>query len=513
LLREIVPAPIPDDLAAIAARATAEDPAGRYPDVAALIADVRAYLGHFPVAARQGSGRVYRAAKFLRRHRLGAIVTAAILALLATATIVSTGLYFRAERARIEAERRFLEVRDLSRFMLFDLYDDLADSPGTVTSRARLAQMARLYLERLQQVPNAPVDLKLDIARGWRRLASVEGLSGVSSLGHPDRARDALDRAESVAGAILAGRPREAGALEEMGWIQLGRWSLSPQNEAGRRLTFEAAGWFQRALSAEPGRQGAALGLLSARKSRGYDLGEMDRSREAIAVLRQTLARLRTLHFDGALAREARALEVNILGRLGDAVYYAGDVSGALPYYREQDAIVRAELARRPSVVWTDKLGEAKFNISGTLMDLPGRLPEALAEVQAGVAALEQALSFGVDSNLQKRLFVLYAQQALVLDAMGRHGEAATVSQRSIDLRQASLASAPTDQQRQRDLAVALPNHAGILGHAGRREAACTAARQAVSLWQALRAGGALSARDARTEIAPAEAAVRTHCI
>jgi tetratricopeptide (TPR) repeat protein len=512
LLREIVPEPLAHDLDAVAFCATAEDPARRYPDLAALIADVRAYIGHFPVTARHRSGRAYRAAKFLRRHRVGAIVTSAILVLLATATIVSTALYFRAERARVEAERRFLEVRDLSRFMLFDLYDDLADSPGTVTSRARLAQMARLYLERLQQVPNPPVDLKLDIARGWRRLAAVEGLSGVSSLGHSDRATDALDRAEAVTRSILAEQPEEPGALEEMGWILAGRWTLTAQSEAGRRVNFAAAGWFHRALVAQPGRPGAELGLLTAQKNRGFDLGEMDRSRDAIPVLRQALAGLRSHRFEGRLAREARALEVNILGRLGDAVYYAGDVPGALPYYREQDAIARAERARRPSVVWTDKLGEAKFNISGTLQDIPGHLPEALAEVRAGVSALEQALAFGMDSNLQKRLLILYSQEALVLDAMGRHDEAAAVSQRSVDLRQQRLASAPRDLQRQRDLAVALPNHAGILAHAGRREAACAASRQAIALWQALRAGGALSARDARTDIPPAEAAVRTHC-
>lgn len=511
LLREILPAPGPD-LGAIVARATAADPAARYPDVARLVADIEAWLGHFPVAARTDIGWAHRAAKFLRRHRLGAIVTAGVLALFASATILSTALYLRAERARVEAERRFMEVRDLSRFMLFELYDDLADSPGTVGSRARLAAMARLYLERLQRVPNPPVDLKLDIARGWRRLAAVEGLSGVSSLGRPDRARDALDRAEAVAGAILAERPGEAGAMEEMGWVLLGRWSLSADNAASAALTLRAAGWFQRALRQEPGRAGAMLGLLTARKNRGYDLVRLDRSAEAVPVLRAALAALRAVHFPPTLAREARALEVNMLGRLGDAVYYAGDVAGSLRWYREQDAIVRAELARHQSVVWTDKLGEAKFNLSGVLEELPGHLQEALAEAEAGVAALERTLAFGADANLQIRLLILYSQEALVLDQLGRHGEAASVSQRSIDLRQARLAAAPDDPQRRRDLAAALPNHAGILAHAGRREAACAAAHQAVSAWQALRAAGELSPRDARAEVPAAEASVRTYC-
>jgi serine/threonine-protein kinase len=95
---------------------------------------------------------------------------------------------------------------------------------------------------------------------------------------------------------------------------------------------------------------------------------------------------------------------------------------------------------------------------------------------------------------------------------MGRHNEAAAVSQRSMDLRQARLASDPRNWQRRRDLAVALPNHAVILAHAGRREAACAAARQAILLWQAMRAGGLLTPRDARIDIPPAETAMRTYC-
>lgn len=512
LLREILPAPVPEDLKAITARAVAPVPADRYQDVAALAADLRAFLGHFPVAARTDPGGLYLAGRFLRRHRTGAIVTAGIMVLLAGAAILSTFLYFRAESARIEAERRFLEVRDLSQFMLFDLYDSLADSPGTVGSRARLAEVARRYLERLQQVPDAPVDLKLDIARGWRRLAAVEGLSGVSSLGRPQRAAEALDRAEAVARAILAERPEEAGALEEMGWIMLGRWSLSSDNAGSVRLNSEGAAWFSRALRSEPGRAGPNLGLLTARKNRGFELVRLDRAGEAIPVLRAALEDLRARRFEGQLARGARALETNILGRLGDAVYYAGDVAGSLPWYREQDAIVRAELAQRPSVVWTDRLGEAKFNLSGVLHELPGRRAEALGEARAGVAALERALAFGEDANLQMRLLILYSQEGLILDSLGRSVEAAAVSQRSIDLRRARLAAAPGNPQRKRDLAAALPNHAAILAHAGRAAEACAAARLAMLSWRELGSSGDLGPRDARVEVPTAAAAAALHC-
>jgi serine/threonine-protein kinase len=512
LLRELLPERPGADLDAILGKAAAADPAARYPDVAALTEDVRAVREHYPVAARRDADWRYRVAKFLRRHRTGAILTSTVILLLAGAALVATLAYVRAEQSRIEAERRFDEVRQLSRYMLFDLYDDLADSPGTLPTRLRLAETARRYLEQLQRVPGAPRDLRLDIARGWRRLAIVEGVSGASTLGRPARARAALARAEAEAEAILAENPADAGALEELGWIGFGRWTLLGSSAESGRVAARAERHFVQALAASPGRQEAWLGLLTVRRARAYDLIWANRPAEAIPLLRTALADLRRLRFDGRLRREARALEVAILGRLGDAIYYAGDIPGALVPYREADAIIRAELARRPSLVWTDKLGEAKFNLSGTLADMNGRQEEALREARAGVAAVERALEFGPDVNLERRLTFLYGQEALVLDAMGRLAEAVAISERSVALRRRRLALAPSETQNRRTLAVAMPNHARLLASAGRRAEACAAMRGALEQWAILRRSGDLAQRDAEVDVPQAETAARQHC-
>jgi serine/threonine-protein kinase len=512
LLREILPAGPGPDLAAIIAKAMRVDPQARYADVAALIEDLRAFRDHYPVSARDDSDWRYRTGKFLRRHRTGAIATAAIMLLLAGAASFSTLAYLRAERARVEAEHRFAEVRALSRFMLFDLYDDLADSPGTLPSRLRLADTARRYLEQLQRVPSAPLDLRLDTARGWRRLAAVEGLSGVSSLGRPDRARAALGRAEGEAQAILSADPDNAGALEELGWISLGRWTLLGDNVASTQMNDRGAAYFARALRIEPGRQEARLGLVMARRNRAYEMVWANRPGAAIPVARAALEVLRHEHFHGRLARDAKAVEIGLLSRIGDAVYYSGDIKGALPWYREQDATVRAELARHRSLVWTDKLGEAKFNLSGTLADLDGRRDEALVEAQAGVDAIERALAFGPDFNLERRLAILYAQQAIILEAMGRRAEAASLSQRGMDIRWRHLASAPSDPQNRRNYGVAVANHARLLAAAGRRADACAAVRSGDAQWRIQRERGDLSQRDAQVEVPAVRKLVGEYC-
>lgn len=490
------------DLGAIAARVLAEHPEDRYPDVAALLSDIRRMRAFVPVSARHDAGWRYVAHRFIQRHRKGLALTGLAGLALVAATTISTVQYFRAERARAEADQRFVEVRHLAKFMLTELSDDLSDAPGTVVARARLAEVSGQYLERLSNVPNAPADLRLDTAQGYRRLASLQGLSGTSSLGHPDQAAKSLDRAEALLNALTREQPRNPAVLEEQGWVTAGRWAMAADNATSRTLNGRAAAYFQQALALDSTQQGALIGLLTTEKSRAYDMiWSENRPADAIPVLRTALTRLRAVHFDPANRRDARLLEVNLLGRLGDAIYYAGDKLGSLAPYREAEAIIRAELAKGTSLVWTDKLGEAKFNISGTLGDIGGQRESALNEAREGIVALQRVLAFGPDANIEKRLLILYGQEGNVLSDMGRMAEAVAASNASIDLRRARLARAPGDPQRNRDLAVALPNHAAVLARAGKRGEACAVAQEAVRQWAAIRAAGNLSERDAAKDV------------
>ena len=106
------------DLENIVARALKKSPAERYPTAAALADDLRRFLDDQPVAARPDSLR-YRAAKFIRRHRVGVgAATISVLAVLAG----SAGIAWQAREAsrardmalaqlqRAEATNRLLSV-------------------------------------------------------------------------------------------------------------------------------------------------------------------------------------------------------------------------------------------------------------------------------------------------------------------------------------------------------------------------------------------------------------------
>lgn len=289
------------------------------------------------------------------------------------------------------------------------------------------------------------------------------------------------------------------------------RWSLASDTR-GREWNDRALALFDRALALQPGRSDARLGRLIALKNRGFDLITADRPTEALPVLRDALAALRAAPWPADQRRDARLLEVNLLARIGDATYYGGDISGALAPYREGERIVRAELARGPSLVWEEKLGEAAWNISGTLGDMGGHDAEALAVAARGIAEMQRTLSFGPDAAIEARLLILYGQDALLLNALGRVREAAEVSTRGTDLRRRRLAAAPADVTLRRDLAVGQAAHSDILAKAGNRAQACAAAREGLTLLAGLRRTGDLGDRDIRIDVPRLDAAVMRHC-
>ncbi len=96
------------DLDNIVAKALKKSPAERYATVNAFADDLRRYLNHELVGARADS-LAYRAAKFVRRHRVGvavgAVTTAAVVAGLVGTIVESQRAAEQARRAEMEARR------------------------------------------------------------------------------------------------------------------------------------------------------------------------------------------------------------------------------------------------------------------------------------------------------------------------------------------------------------------------------------------------------------------------
>ncbi len=99
--REPAPPRLSEDLDTILGKALAKEPLRRYASVVELSEDLRRYLMNEPVAARPDT-LVYRASKFVRRHRAGVVATAAVVLALAGGLAVALS---SAATARREAKK------------------------------------------------------------------------------------------------------------------------------------------------------------------------------------------------------------------------------------------------------------------------------------------------------------------------------------------------------------------------------------------------------------------------
>lgn len=517
----VTPAMLVGDLDAIIARAVAPDPADRYPDVAALIADTEAWFGHYPVGARRAGWR-RRSMQFIRRHRSGFTVAAVVGLLLAGAAVFSTVQAVRAERARAVAEKRFDDVHSLANFMLFDVYDALAHHPGTVDKRAQIAATAARYLANLQLSADAPADLRLDAARAYRRLATIQGYPGTSNIGEPERARTSLDKAEALLVALVADDPQNAAALAERGWVHADRWAVVEGDDLSVAQIDAAARSFASALARAPDNSSAALGEIALARARGFQrIWSDDRPAEAIAIDRDALLRLRARRWPAPLAASAAQLEIGLLNQLGDATYYSGDVAGALTPYREAVALIDRRI-KTDGATPTLRIAKAfsAFNIGSTLGDMGGdgggngggRNADALAIVDRAALDMEDLLAAGRDSTAEKMLLTLYGQQAVLFENMGRLDAALGPLLRGNALRERRLAAHPGNGAALRDLAIGLAQQARVSASAGRKAEACALAGRTLLLWKTLERQDALTPRDAAKERPIAEAMQRANC-
>jgi serine/threonine-protein kinase len=502
-----------EDLRAIAAMARREDETQRYGSVAALIADLDRWREQLPVTAREPT-LVYRARLFVRRHFKGVLLTAAALVALSILAAVALRNADRAEKNRARAEQRFDEVRQLSKFMLYDLYDELARQPGTVAKREQIAHTSADYLARLNLSAETSPALRLDAARSYRRLAAIQGLSGTSNLGHPDDALRSLDRAETLLVQREDAGSLHADFLAERGWVHLDRWLLQPDNAASAKENGLARGYLQKAHDLAPASVDTALGLLVTAKNDAYDaIWSRDDAPGAVRIATQALARVKARSWPASLADVAAKLRIELLSILGEAYYQTEKLDPALDAYREADTVIDGLIAREgpmPNLVILK--GQNAFDLSGTMGDMPGRNLEALGIARAGEAAIKDMLSHGPDAAAEKKLLVLYGQEALLLSDLGRKTDALVPSAASVALREKRLASAPDDPQRMRDLAIGLGSHVDRLGDAGRRNEACLAARRTVSIWARITTLKHLGARDARKNVPQSNERVKIFC-
>jgi eukaryotic-like serine/threonine-protein kinase len=152
------------DLDTIVSKALKKRPAERYPSVTALADDLQRFLRHEPISARRDAV-AYRLRKYVRRHRVGVAVAAALVLLLAAFSVIQAMQLRRITRERDRADR-------IADFMtgIFKVSDPYQGVGHTVTARELLDKAAKEIDTSLAKDPELQARMMHVMAKAYKGL-------------------------------------------------------------------------------------------------------------------------------------------------------------------------------------------------------------------------------------------------------------------------------------------------------------------------------------------------------
>lgn len=184
------------DVDAIILKALRKEPASRYASVEQLSFDIGRYLEGMPVQARSGTF-TYRAGKLLRRSRGILAVVSLIVAVSSTATVVSLG------QAR-RAEKRFNDVRQLAKTMVFEIDEKLGDHGGATEARELIVSRALQYFDSLTGEGGDDPELSRESAAAYIKIGDIQGNLLIPNLGRPRDGLASNDKARQIIDKLVA---------------------------------------------------------------------------------------------------------------------------------------------------------------------------------------------------------------------------------------------------------------------------------------------------------------------
>jgi len=333
------------DLDAIVGKALRKEPERRYQTVPEFAADITSFLHERPVAARRGSTR-YRAEKFIRRHRIGAALSLAVLLASLIAAVLFIAQYRETVRQRDEARRQTQRAQAVSDFLtgIFERSDPWKTAPESVTARQLLDRAAE-NIERDRQIDPLSKAAFLDTLG-----------DSYLNLGFPDRAAVLFGTSLSLRQARAGTRDASVGkSLHNLGLVaaRQGRYA-------------DAKNLYTQALAIErpalgPRHRDIALTLHDL----GITLRNLAEYKEAEASIREALQMRR------AVVGAEDSVTVSCLSELANIRENLGDRAQAEALYRSALPIAKKTLGADHPVV-ADTLGNLAL-----LLEEQHRLDEA----------------------------------------------------------------------------------------------------------------------------------------
>ena len=360
------------DIETIVAKALKKSPSERYANADTLADDIRRYLAHEPIAARPDS-RLYRAAKFVQRHRAG--VAATSLAIGALGVGIGVALW----QAR-EAQAQRVQAEGLVEYMIGDLRKKLQPV-------GRLDILDGVGLKALDYYASQNLD-RLDADSLGRRARALHMIGDLAQQrGKLEEAVRDFQQAADTTSRLLKAHPNDPQRIFDQSqsefWVGYTQWYRGHLREA--EAPFQRyLDMAQRMNKAKPGDHGWQLEDVFAKTAVGTVLTELDRAEEALplqAQARAEIAQLARSHPEDAVSYGNtigwEAITFAALGRLEDAIQADKDKIAAAMSAPNADKDINAQFlvanAHYEIASWERDLGhmaDAKATASRALDEL-----------------------------------------------------------------------------------------------------------------------------------------------
>ena len=425
------------DVDVITLKALEKDRSRRYATPSELAADLGRYLRNEPVSARPASA-AYRTRKYVRRHRIGAAVAAALAVLLVSFAVAQAFELRRITRERDRANRITTFMTDM-----FKVSDPNEARGNSVTAREILDKASNNIGTGLAKDTEAQSQLMQVMAHTYANL-------GLYARGH-ELAKRALDVRMSLLGP---NNPKTRESMIQLGWIldQEGRYAEAEKLE---RQVFVGERRVLGIENAETLRSMSQLAWTLIREGRYPEAEKLDR--ESLEIQRrvlgpessQTLSTMNDLavvlshegHYPEAEKLDRQNLEIKrrVLGSdHGDTVMSMTNLASDLDaqgHYAEAEKLDRENLEIQRRV-----LGPEHPNTLGAITNLSDDL------VSEGLYAEAEKLSQGA-LEIERR--VLGPEHPQTVDAMdnlanihrkeGHYAEAEKLDRQSLEIRRRVL--------------------------------------------------------------------------
>jgi non-specific serine/threonine protein kinase/serine/threonine-protein kinase len=442
-----------DDIVMMALR---KEPQRRYASAEQLSDDIRRHLEGRPVRARPDTIG-YRAAKFVKRNKVG-VAAAALVLLTLIGGIVATAWQARVARAeRVRAEQRFNDVRKLANSFMFEIHDAIEKLPGSTPARKLLVERALEYLDSLAKEAGNDPSLQRELATAYQKVAEVQGYPHTANLGDTAGALQSLRKALAIGEAMWAHNSNDR-ALRRALAVNYGMIAdvlVTAGDTTGALENIRKAQPHFEALSREdPTNAKARRDLALCYEKIGDTLVKTGDRANALAVYRQALAmREALLAQDPARVQFRRDLSMSH-NRIGDMMAATGDPAGALQSYRQALAMREALSAQDPTDAIARRDVTVNLNKIGGMLVEMGDIGGALKNYRQALAMREELLAADpTNARARMDLALSYDNIGRVLSKTGDAAGALENYRRALTIRESLSAQDPTNAEIRRYVA------------------------------------------------------------